>query len=69
MKTVHETHVKTHEELHHLVGSCVHNMGVVHLRAGHYDDALTSFKKAISIRKGVLGVDHPDVAVSIFCIL
>lgn len=64
LAAVRDCHLKTHGELHHLFGTCVHNLGIVHLRAGHYKDALVAFEKALKVRKEVLGENHMDVAVS-----
>ena len=65
---VYNCHLRTYGELHHLVGTCIHNMGVVYLHAGLYDRAKSAFEKAISIRKSVLGANHMDVAVSLFIV-
>lgn len=54
-----------HGELHHTVGSCLHNIGVVRLRSQDYDQALLSFEQAVRVRKGSMGKDHADVAVSL----
>ena len=57
-------HQRSHGELHPLIGTAMHNMGVVYLRAGHHQDALNCFDRAVRVRKGAMGRDHPDVAVS-----
>lgn len=54
-----------HGELHHTIGSTLHNIGIVLLRLERYDEALESFGKAVRIRKGSIGRDHGDVAVSL----
>ena len=54
-----------HGELHHTVGSCLHNIGVVLLRSQDYERALLSFEQAVRVRKGSMGRDHADVAVSL----
>ena len=54
-----------HGELHHLVGSTLHNIGTVLLRLNQNEKALHSFERAVRIRRGAIGRDHPDVAVSL----
>lgn len=49
---------------HHLVGSALHNIGVVHLFAQQYDNALVAFEEAVLARVAALGDSHPDVQVS-----
>mmetsp|Transcript_6886 Transcript_6886/g.10081 ORF Transcript_6886/g.10081 Transcript_6886/m.10081 type:complete len:319 (+) Transcript_6886:2-958(+) len=60
-----EYHRRSCGELHHLVGTILHNIGVVNLRAKRFDDALSHFERAVRVRRGALGRDHPDVAVSL----
>jgi tetratricopeptide (TPR) repeat protein len=55
----------TYGELHHLVGSTLHNIGILHLRLHQNEEALSSFQQAVRVRKGSIGRDHPDVAVSL----
>jgi hypothetical protein len=50
--------------LHPDVASALHNVGIVHLRAVNYMEALKAFEEAARIRKGSLGQDHALVAVS-----
>ena len=54
-----------HGELHSSIGSMWHNIGIVLLRAQDYDQALLSFQKAVRVRRGAIGRDHADVAVSL----
>ena len=49
---------------HHLVGSALHNIGVVHLFARQYEEALIAFEEALLARAAALGDNHPDVQVS-----
>lgn len=49
---------------HHLVGSALHNIGMVHLFAEEYLQAYGIFKEAARIRSEALGPEHPDVAAS-----
>ena len=64
-QTLLSAHRSKHGELHHLIGSTLHNIGIVLLRSEKYEDALESFEKAVRIRKGSIGRDHADVAVSL----
>ena len=56
LEIVLESHVKVHGEVHYLVGSCLHNIGVVYLLVGQYDDSLSSFERAVKICKQSLGI-------------
>ena len=49
----------------HLVASTSHNIGMVQLCQGKYQEALKSFQKAVGIRNECLPADHPDIAVSL----
>lgn len=51
--------------MHPTIGSTYHNLGIVNLRSQNYDDALESFQKASRVRKGSIGRDHAEVAVSL----
>ena len=51
-------------EVHYLVGSALHNVGVVQLWAGRCHEALRSFRGASRIRFQSLRADHPALAVS-----
>lgn len=51
-------------ELHPDVGSAWHNVGIALLRSERHDKALQAFERAVRVRKGSLGKDHPEVAVS-----
>ena len=55
---------RRHGHLHPDVASALHNVGIVHLRSQNHDEALKAFEEAARIRKGALGRDHPQVAVS-----
>jgi len=62
--TVLDCQRKAHGELHEDVGAALHNVGLVHLRANEYGEALAYFERAVRVRKGSLGREHPEVAVS-----
>ena len=47
---------------HRRVGSALHNVGIVNIRADNLDDAVDALEEAIRIRKDVHGPDHPKVA-------
>lgn len=44
----------------------MHNIGIVHLRAGDLDLALDAINVAVKIREDTHGPKHPKVAVSSF---
>eukprot|EP00522_Entomoneis_paludosa_P014534 CAMPEP_0172439438 /NCGR_PEP_ID=MMETSP1065-20121228/430_1 /TAXON_ID=265537 /ORGANISM="Amphiprora paludosa, Strain CCMP125" /LENGTH=1028 /DNA_ID=CAMNT_0013188121 /DNA_START=74 /DNA_END=3160 /DNA_ORIENTATION=- len=45
-----------------LLGNLMHTLGVVFDSGAEYDDAIQAFKAALTIRKALLGNDHPDCA-------
>ena len=58
------SHRRKFGEHHHLVGSALHNLGMVNFFDLRYDAALELFEEAIQIRTKSLGPDHPDVQAS-----
>ena len=52
-------------ESHRRVGTALHNVGIVNIRANHLDDAIDAIEEAVRIRKDVHGPDHPKVADSL----
>jgi tetratricopeptide (TPR) repeat protein len=46
------------------IGMALHNLGVLNLLKGDYDEALSYFSRAVENRKGNLGEDHPHYIVS-----
>ena len=50
---------------HRRVGSALHNVGIVNIRADNLEDAIDALEEAIRIRKDVHGPDHPKVADSL----
>ena len=56
-------------EVHDIVGTAHNNIGIMHLLAENYRQALPEFQEAVSIRTAALGPDHPDVCVSIFSVV
>lgn len=52
-------------EPYYLVGSVLHNIGIIKMWAGRYDEALATLHAAVRIRVDSLPLDHPDVAVSL----
>jgi len=55
-----------HEEKpHHLIGTTLHNIGVVQMWQGKFSEALYSFLHAVSMRRDSLPQNHPDIAVSL----
>jgi hypothetical protein len=57
--------VEEYGDNHCRVGSALHNLGIVYLRAGNLNDAKEAIKDAIKIRTAKLGYKHPKVAVSL----
>ena len=51
------------EEPHHLIGTTLHNIGVLQLWQGKYKKAWENFNQAVSVRMGSLSHNHPDIAV------
>ena len=49
---------------HRRVASALHNLGIVHVRMGNFDEAQDVIEVAIKIRKKAVGQFHPRVAVS-----
>ena len=47
------------------IGMALHNLGVLNLLKGDYDEALSYFSRAVENRKGNLGEDHPHYIVSL----
>lgn len=46
------------------IGMALHNLGVLNLLKGDYDEALSYFTRAVENRKSNLGEDHPHYIVS-----
>jgi len=59
-----QSHRKKYGEVHHLVGTALHNIGMVNFFARRYPEALSHFEEAIRVRTKALGSDHPDVQAS-----
>ena len=52
----------------YLVGITAHNLGVVRILAGQDEKAIALFEEAIVLKRDAFGDDHPEVAVSSFCL-
>jgi tetratricopeptide (TPR) repeat protein len=63
-ETILECQRRRHGQLHPDVASALHNVGIAYLRAQSHNEALKAFEEAARIRKGALGREHPQVAVS-----
>eukprot|EP00546_Thalassionema_frauenfeldii_P007333 CAMPEP_0178910322 /NCGR_PEP_ID=MMETSP0786-20121207/9034_1 /TAXON_ID=186022 /ORGANISM="Thalassionema frauenfeldii, Strain CCMP 1798" /LENGTH=604 /DNA_ID=CAMNT_0020582563 /DNA_START=253 /DNA_END=2067 /DNA_ORIENTATION=- len=50
---------------HHLVGSTLHNIGVIQMWQGNFNEAYETFHEAVKIRKASLHAEHEDVGVSL----
>lgn len=59
------SHKTKYGQVHHLVGTALHNIALVNLFAGRYKDAEWYFQEAVSVRIAALGTDHPDISVSV----
>jgi hypothetical protein len=57
--------IKHGDEPNHVIGSTLHNIGVIYLWMEQYKDAWESFNQAVSLRMQSLSTDHPDIAVSL----
>lgn len=58
------SHQEKYGEIHHLVGSTLHNMGMVYLYAQQYVHAQAAFVEAMNVRSAALGSNHIDVSSS-----
>jgi tetratricopeptide (TPR) repeat protein len=57
--------MKHGDEPNHVIGSTLHNIGVLYLWMGQYQEAWESLNQAASVRIQCLSTDHPDIAVSL----
>jgi len=60
-----QTLLEEYGQGHKRVGTALHNLGIVHLRAGNYSEAIDTIEAAIKIRIEKLGKNHTKVAVSV----
>lgn len=51
------------DEPHHLIGTTLHNIGVLQLWQKRYKEAWENFNQAATIRMQSLSKNHPDIAV------
>ncbi|GKY99246.1 hypothetical protein MPSEU_000879900 [Mayamaea pseudoterrestris] len=54
-----------YQGLRFMRGATMHNIGVIYMYQGDYENALMNFHEAIQERQKTLPKDHPDIAVSI----
>lgn len=59
------SHRRKYGNVHHLVGSALHNIGMVLFFARRYHEAVAIFEDAVIVRHEALGPDHPDVQSSL----
>lgn len=52
---------------HHLIGTTLHNIGILLLWKGQYKEAWENFNQASSVRMESLSRNHPDIAVRCKC--
>lgn len=57
--------LKHEEKPHFVIGSTLHNIGVVQMWQGRFPEALATLDQAVNIRMAVLPSKHPDIAVSL----
>lgn len=57
--------MKYGDEPHHVIGTTLHNIGVLQLWQERYQEAWESLNQAVSVRILSLSKDHPDIAVSL----
>lgn len=57
-------HKEKYGELHHLVGTTLHNMGMIYLFSKQYAQAQDAFLESMNVRIAALGSNHPDVGAS-----
>lgn len=60
------SHKEKYGDIHHLVGTGLHNCGIVHMFGENLMQAKLCFQEASSVRAAALGDTHPDVAKSKF---
>lgn len=60
-----KSHMEKYGEHHHLTGTAMHNIGIVHMISHDYEQALPTLREAVRIRCLALTPDHPDVSVSL----
>jgi tetratricopeptide (TPR) repeat protein len=53
------------DQPHHLIGTTLHNIGLLLLWKGQYKEAWKNFNQAASVRMESLSKNHPDIAVSL----
>jgi tetratricopeptide (TPR) repeat protein len=64
-KSVLSSHRDKYGDIHHLVGTANHNIGLIYLFAQQYAQAMAFFQEAVTVREAALGSEHPAVAASL----
>lgn len=54
---------KHKDKPHHLMGSTLHNIGLLLLYQGSFGHSSLAFQRAVAIRRSVLPADHADISV------
>jgi len=49
-----------------VVATTLNNIGRIHFTCGRLDMAIESYSESLSIRRAILGPDHPDVAATVY---
>ena len=57
--------LKHEEKPHFVIGSTLHNIGIIQMWQGRFSEALITFDQAVAMRMDVLPSKHPDIAVSL----
>lgn len=57
--------LKHEEKPHFVIGSTLHNIGVIQMWQGRFSEALDTLDQAVTVRVDVLPSKHPDIAVSL----
>lgn len=62
--SVMRSHRHKYGDIHHLVGTTLHNIGMIQMLDKRYNHARASFLEAMNIRSAALGTTHSDVLSS-----
>jgi tetratricopeptide (TPR) repeat protein len=60
-----QSHRKKYGNIHHLVGTALHNLGLVYFFAQRHAEALDVLEDAVLVRSEALGPDHPELQASL----
>jgi tetratricopeptide (TPR) repeat protein len=60
-----QSHRKKYGNVHYLVGTALHNLGLVYFFAQRHAEALDVLEDAVIVRSEALGPDHPELQASL----